>query len=220
MPDFLSFAERYFPYILKGAVVTLELTVLSLIISVAFGLIAAVCKLSGRFTISAAANVYIELVRGTPALLQLFVIYFGLTSYGVNLNSFTAAVLTLGFIGGAYLAEVFRAGIESVDRGQVEAAVSLGMRPGPVMRRIILPQALVLTLPPFTNFVIALVKDTSLASTILVTELLRKAQEIAAPSFDFFTLYGVAAVYYWVVCLVLSFNQNRLETRLSRYVAA
>ena len=126
MSELFAFAERYFPYILKGAIVTIELTVLSLLISIALGLIAAIGKLSGRRIASAAANVYIELIRGTPALLQLFVIYFGLTSYGVNLDSFTAAVLTLGFIGGAYLAEVFRAGIQSVDRGQVEAAVSLG----------------------------------------------------------------------------------------------
>lgn len=213
MPDFLSFAERYFPYILQGAVVTLELTILSLFISVTFGLIAAICKLSGRFVISSVANVYIELVRGTPALLQLFVIYFGLTSYGVNLDSFTAAVLTLGFIGGAYLAEVFRAGIESVDRGQVEAAVSLGMRPGPVMRRIILPQALVLTLPPFTNFVIALVKDTSLALTIAVPEIMYRSYDVASQTFRSMEVYAMAGIIYLGLCLPLSRLVKALERR-------
>jgi L-cystine transport system permease protein len=113
-----------------------------------------------------------------------------------------------------------RAAILAVPRGQWEAAMTVGMSRRTTLRRVVLPQASRIAVPPLSNTLISLVKDTSLCSTILVTELLRKAQEIAAPSFAYFTLYGVAAVYYWVVCLVLSFNQDRLETRLSRYVAA
>ena len=213
MSELFAFAERYFPYILKGATVTVELTVLSLLISIALGLIAAIGKLSGRRAASVAANIYIELIRGTPALLQLFVIYFGLTSYGVNLDSFTAAVLTLGFIGGAYLAEVFRAGIQSVDRGQVEAAVSLGMLPGSVMRRIVLPQALVLTLPPFTNFVIALVKDTSLALTIAVPEIMYRSYDVASQTFRSMEVYAMAGAIYLALCLPLSRLVKALERR-------
>ena len=115
MSNTVAFAQQYFPYIFKGTIVTIELTVVSLLISVVLGLIAAIAKLSGHRIAAGVANVYIELIRGTPALLQLFIIYFGLTSYGVSLDSFTAAVLTLGFIGGAYLAEVFRVVVESYD---------------------------------------------------------------------------------------------------------
>jgi polar amino acid transport system permease protein len=131
----------------------------------------------------------------------------------VNLNSFTAAVLTLGFIGGAYLAEVFRAGIESVDRGQVEAAVSLGMRPAPVMRRIVLPQALVLILPPFTNFVIALLKDTSLALTIAVPEIMYRSYDVASQTFRSMEVYTMAGAIYLAICLPLSRLVRALERR-------
>jgi His/Glu/Gln/Arg/opine family amino acid ABC transporter permease subunit len=213
MSDGIAFVERYFPYILKGAVVTIELTAISLLISIVLGLVAAIAKLSGYRVYSGAATLYIELIRGTPALLQLFVVYFGLTSYGVSLDSFTAAVLTLGFIGGAYLAEVFRAGIQSVDRGQVEAAVSLGMLPGTVMRRIVLPQALVLTLPPFTNFVIALVKDTSLALTIAVPEIMYRSYDVASQTFRSMEVYAMAGAIYLAVCLPLSRLVRALERR-------
>ena len=108
--------------------------------------------------------------------------------------------------------------ILAVPRGQWEAAMTVGMSRTTTLRRVVLPQAARIAVPPLSNTLISLVKDTSLASTILVTELLRKAQEIAAPSFQFFTLYGVAAVYYWVVSLGLSFGQTRLETRLSRHL--
>lgn len=215
MSQFLAFAGLYFPYILKGTIVTVELTALALLLSITLGLIAAIGKLSARRVAAAVANVYIELIRGTPALLQLFVIYFGLTSYGVSLNSFTAAVLTLGFIGGAYLAEVFRAGIQSVDRGQVEAAISLGMRPSPVMRRIVLPQALVLTLPPFTNFVISLLKDTSLALTIAVPEIMYRSYDVASQTFRSMEVYAMAGVIYLAMCLPLS----RLVKVLERHQA-
>jgi polar amino acid transport system permease protein len=213
MPDFLSFAERYFPYILKGAVVTLELTVLSMFISVAFGLIAAVCKLSGRFVISTVANVYIEVVRGTPALLQLFVIYFGLTSYGVSLDSFTAAVFTLGFIGGAYLAEVFRAGIESVDRGQVEAAVSLGMRPGPVMRRIVLPQALVLTVAALHQFRDRPGQGHLACAHHCCARIMYRSYDVASQTFRSMEVYAMAGIIYLALCLPLSRLVKALERR-------
>jgi polar amino acid transport system permease protein len=213
MSDFLTLAGRYFPYILQGTIVTVELTALSLVMSIVLGLAAAIGKLSGRRFAVWIANAYVELIRGTPALLQLFVIYFGLTSWGINLDSFTAAVITLGFIGGAYLAEVFRAGIESVDRGQVEAAVSLGMRPAPVMRRIVLPQALVLTLPPFTNFIIALIKDTSLALTIAVPEIMYRSYDVASQTFRSMEVYAMAGAIYLAICLPLSRLVKVLERR-------
>ena len=121
---------------------------------------------------------------------------------------------------GGYASEVVRAEILAVPAGQWEAAATVGMGYPTTLRRIVLPQATRVAVPPLSNTLIALVKDTSLASTIQVTELLRKAQEAAAPTYQFFALYSLAAVYYWVICLGLSFTQSRLETRLDRYVAA
>lgn len=120
---------------------------------------------------------------------------------------------------GGYAAEIIRSAILSIPKGQWEAAQTIGMGYTTSLRRIVLPQATRVAVPPLSNTLISLVKDTSLASTILVTELLRTAQVAAAPTFEFFALYGTAAVYYWIICLVLSFGQSRLEHRLERYVA-
>jgi ABC-type amino acid transport system permease subunit len=159
------------------------------------------------------AVVYIELIRATPALLQLFVVYFGLTAFDIRLDPFSAASLTLAVIGGAYAAEVFRAGIEAVDRGQYEAARSLGMPAALAMRRIILPQAAVLILPPFTNFVIAMVKDTSLALTIAVPEIMYRSYDAASQSFRSIEIYAMAGAIYVAICLPLSQLAQVLERR-------
>jgi His/Glu/Gln/Arg/opine family amino acid ABC transporter permease subunit len=213
MQDFFDLAARYFPYILGGARITLELTVLSLAISMVLGLGAAISKRSSHRIFRLPATLYIEVIRGTPALLQIFLVYFGLTSYGVQLAPFPAAVLTLGFMGGAYLAEIFRAGIESVDRGQVEAAISLGMKPVQVMRRIVLPQAMVVMLPPFTNFVIGLIKDTSLALTITVPDIMYRAYDAASQSFRSMQIYAMAGAIYLALCYPLSRLAKYLESK-------
>ncbi|MGJ4860394.1 amino acid ABC transporter permease [Labrys sp. KB_33_2] len=213
MADFLDLAQRYFPYILRGAVVTLELTVLSLVGSIILGLALALARMSPMRWLKVIAGIYIELVRATPALLQLFIIYFGLTSFDIRLGPFAAAALTLGLIGGAYAAEVFRAGIEAVDRGQYEAARSLGMPTPLAMRRIILPQAAVLILPPFTNFVIAMIKDTSLALTIAVPEIMYRSYDAASQSFRSLEIYVMAGVIYVAICLPLSQLAKALERR-------
>lgn len=213
MGDLLSLAERYFPYILKGTVITVQLTLGSLALAILLGLVGALCKLSNRRLLTWPANVYIEVIRGTPALLQIFVVYFGLASYGFKLEPFTAAAITLGVIGGAYVAEIFRAGIESVDRGQVEAATSLGMRPPVIMRRIVLPQAMVLILPPFTNFLIILIKDTSLALTISVPEIMYRAYDAASQSFRSLEIYAMAGAIYLLMCYPLSRLVRRLELK-------
>jgi polar amino acid transport system permease protein len=213
MTDFIALASRYFPYILRGAIVTIELTLVALAGSVAIGLIVAFARMSSNRWLKSPAVVYIELIRATPALLQLFIIYFGLTSFGVRLEPFTAAALTLSVIGGAYAAEVFRAGIEAVDKGQYEAARSLGMPAPLAMRRIILPQAAILILPPFTNFVIAMVKDTSLALTIAVPEIMYRSYDAASQSFRSLEIYAMAGVIYIVICLPLSQIAQIFERR-------
>ena len=198
---------------------TLPLTAISFVLGLVLALVVALLRLSPVGTLSALARAYVSLIRGTPLLLQLFIIYYGLPSMGVTIDPFPSAVIAFTLNVGGYASEVVRAAILAVPRGQWEAAATVGMGYPTTLRRIVLPQATRVAVPPLSNTLIALVKDTSLASTIQVTELLRKAQEVAAPTFEFFTLYGVAAVYYWVICLALSFTQSRLETRLDRYVA-
>ena len=158
------------------------------------------------------------MIRGTPLLVQLFIVFYALPQFGIVIDPFPSAVIAFSLNVGGYAAEVIRAAILSIPRGQWEAAQTIGMNYPTTLRRVILPQAARTAVPPLSNTLISLVKDTSLASTILVTELLRVAQLAAAPTFDFFALYGVAAIYYWVICVILSFFQGRLETRLGRYV--
>lgn len=206
--------------LLRGMVTgTLPLTAISFVIGLALALAAALMRLSSIKVVSWIARTYISIIRGTPLLLQLFIIYYGLPSLGVKFDPFPAAVIAFSLNVGGYAAEVIRAAILSIPKGQWEAASTIGMNYSTSLRRIVLPQAGRTAVPPLSNTLISLVKDTSLASTIQVTELLRVAQEQAAPTFQFFALYGVAAAYYWVVCLVLSAAQGRVEHRLNRYVA-
>jgi cystine transport system permease protein len=198
---------------------TIPLTLISFMLGLLVALLIALMRLSPVVAIAAPARFYVSVIRGTPLLLQLFIIYYGLPSIGATIDPFPSACLAFTLNVGGYASEVVRAAILSVPRGQWEAASTVGMNYPTALRRIILPQATRVAVPPLSNTLISLVKDTSLASTIQVTELLRKAQELAAPTYEFFTLYAVAAAYYWVICLALSFSQTRLETRLDRYVA-
>ena len=198
---------------------TIPLTAISFVIGLVIALVVALMRLSSIRVLSALARFYVSLIRGTPLLVQLFLIFYGLPALGLTFNSFTAAIIAFSLNVGGYAAEIIRAAILSVPRGQWEAAQTIGMGYSTTLRRIVLPQAARTAVPPLSNTLISLVKDTSLASVVLVTELLRVAQVAAAPTFKFFALYGVAALYYWVICLVLSFVQSRVETRLERFVA-
>ncbi|MFD0362355.1 amino acid ABC transporter permease [Nocardia sp. GCM10030253] len=198
---------------------TIPLTTISFVIGLAIALLVALARMSPVWPVQAAARFYISIIRGTPLLVQLFIVFYALPQFNIVLDPFPAAVIAFSLNVGGYAAEVVRAAILSVAAGQWEASQALGMSYPMMMRLIILPQASRIAVPPLSNTLISLVKDTSLASTILVTELLRTAQIAAAPTFDFFALYGVAALYYWVICLFLGFGQTRLETRLSRHVA-
>ncbi len=207
------------PMALAAIKATIPLTLISFVLGLAIALVIALMRLSSIALVSAIARVYVSLIRGTPLLVQLFLIFYGLPQIGLRFNPFTAAVIAFSLNVGGYAAEIIRSAILSIPRGQWEAAQTIGMGYTTSLRRIILPQASRVAVPPLSNTLISLVKDTSLASVVLVTELLRVAQNAAAPTFKFFALYGVAALYYWVICLVLSFVQGRLETRLERYVA-
>jgi polar amino acid transport system permease protein len=213
MSDYLQLVQTYFPYVAKGASITIQLTIVALLGSVALGLLTTFAKLANLRLLRIVASIYIELIRATPALLQLFIIYFGLTSFGLRLDPFTAASITLSLVGGAYAAEIFRAGIEAVDTGQFEAARSRGMSTPLAMRRIILPQAAVIVLPPFTNFVISMIKDTSLALTISVPEIMYRSYDASSQSYRSMAIYSMAAVLYLAICLPLSGFAKALEKR-------
>ncbi len=212
-------ADNLWPLAKAAITKTIPLTIISFAIGLVIALAVALARLSPNVVLTNLARFYISIIRGTPLLVQLFIVFFALPEFGVKIDPFPAAVIAFSLNVGGYAAEIIRSAIQSIPRGQWEAAETIGLNYVGALRRIILPQATRVAVPPLSNTLISLVKDTSLASTILVTELLRQAQIIAAPTFEFFALYGTAAVYYWVICLVLSFGQGRFERRLERYVA-
>ncbi len=197
---------------------TVPLALSSFAIGLVIALVVALARLSHNRLVSGLAAAYVSIIRGTPLLVQLFIIFYALPSLGLVINPFPSAVIAFSLNVGGYAAEAIRAAILAVPRGQWEAATTIGMGYPLTLRRVVLPQALRVAVPPLSNTFISLVKDTSLASSIMVTELLRRAQEIAAPSFQFLALYSLAAVVYWVICAVLSVGQHRLERHLNRYV--
>ena len=205
---------------IHGAITgTIPLALSSFAIGLVLALVLALMRLSRRRWLSSIARVYISIVRGTPLLVQLFVIFYGLPSLGVVIDPWPSAIVAFSINVGGYAAEVIRAAILSVPKGQWEAAYMVGMSHRRALTRIILPQAARVSVPPLSNTFISLVKDTSLASLILVTELFREAQQVAAFSLQFMALYLEAALLYWIICLVLSSGQGVLEKRLDRYVA-
>ncbi|MBW4095120.1 MAG: amino acid ABC transporter permease [Acidobacteria bacterium] len=206
--------------IISGAITgTIPLTLASFVLGLFLALVMALMRISTNKVLSTIARLYISVIRGTPLLVQLFVIFYGLPSIGVKLDPWPSAIIAFSLNVGGYAAEVIRAAILSVPKGQWEAAHMIGMPHVQSLVRIILPQAARVSVPPLSNTFISLVKDTSLASLILVTELFRQAQQVAAFSQEFMILYLEAAVVYWVICLVLSSAQSLLEKRLDRYVA-
>ena len=219
MVDWELFWSALGPIALGGLLGTIPLALASFALGLVIALVVALARISGIRLLSALARFYISIIRGTPLLVQLFVIFYGLPSVGVLLDPWPSAVIAFSLNVGGYAAEVIRAAILSVPKGQWEAGFTVGMSRGTSLRRIILPQAARVSVPPLSNTFISLVKDTSLASLILVTELFKEAQKVAAFSGDFMLIYIEAALVYWLICLVLSFAQTRIEKRLDRYVA-
>jgi len=197
---------------------TVPLALASFAIGLALALAVALMRLSRVRAASAVGRAYVSVIRGTPLLVQLYIVFYGLGSIGIKIDPWPSAILAFSLNVGGYAAEIIRASILSVPRGQWEAAHMIGMSRRQTLQRIILPQAARVSVPPLSNTFISLVKDTSLASTILVTELFRRAQEIAAFSSEFMLIYTEAAIVYWVLCLALSAGQSKLERRLDRYV--
>lgn len=211
--------SSFLPLIEATLQFTLPLSIISFIFGLALAVLTALARISTVTVLQIIARVYVSIIRGTPLLVQLFILFYGLPTLGVTIDPFPAAVIGFSLNVGAYASEVIRAAILSIPKGQWEAAGTIGMSYTQSLRRVILPQASRVSLPPLSNTFISLIKDTSLASLILVTEMFRVAQQIAATNYEFLLLYGQAALLYWVICFALSIVQGRLEHRFDRYVS-
>ncbi len=198
---------------------TIPLSFIAFVLGLVIAVLTALARISTIKVFQIIARVYVSIIRGTPLLVQLFILFYGLPTIGVVIDPFPAAVIGFSLNVGAYASEVIRAAILSIPKGQWEAANTIGMTYAQSLRRVILPQASRVSIPPLSNTFISLVKDTSLASLILVTEMFRVAQQIAATNYEFLLLYGQAALIYWLVCFLLSIGQGRLEHRFDRYVS-
>ena len=204
-----------FPRILiPGIKVTIPLTLLSFIFGCILALFLALVQIANVKGLKQFARFYIWVFRGTPLIVQLFIIFYGLPSIGIILDAFPSAVIAFALNLGAYNAEIFRSAIQAVPAGQTEAAYMIGLNYPQTMFRIVMPQACRIAFPPLFNSLIGLTKDTSLASSITVVELFTTAQQIAARNYEPFALYCEAAVIYLIICTVLTWIQNYFEKKL------
>lgn len=212
----IEHAREFLPILLQGAVVTVEVTLLSFVFSTVLGLVLALTRLSPIRALAWGGGALINLIRGLPIIVQLFYIYFVLPDIGIQLTAFQAGVIGLGIAYSPYQAENFRAGIEAVDPGQREAALAMGMGPALIMRRVILPQAFRIALPPYGNTLVMMLKDSSLVSTITVAEMTRAGQLIASSTFQNMTVYTLVALLYLVLSLPLVAGLKKLESHLRK----
>ncbi len=208
--------RRLLPFLGDGILVTFEVTVAAISMALVLGLITGLGRISRNRFVNVTASVYVEIVRGIPLLVQLFYIYYALGRF-VRVPDMLAAIIAMSFCYGAYMGEVFRAGIESIDKGQTEAARSLGFNRTQTMFYVILPQAWRTILPPVGNEFIALLKDTSLVSILAVADLLRRGREFASEKFLYFETYTLVAIIYLLITLFLSKMVSVMEERLSHY---
>jgi L-cystine transport system permease protein len=214
----LQLVVNSLPFLLQGAVYTVILSVGGMAFGLMIGFVLALMRLSGRRVLGWPALAYISFIRGTPLLVQLFLIYYGLAQFGLRFDPVPAAMIGFSLNIGGYTAEIIRAAIASIDRGQWEAAQSVGLNTRQTLRLVVLPQAARVAIAPLSNSFISLVKDTSLAATIQVPELFRQAQLITARTFEIFAMYLATAVIYWLLSTVLAYAQGRLEVRANRHV--
>lgn len=203
----------FLPSLLKGAYVTIQLTILSLIIGLVIGLILALFKLSNLKILRIFSAIYISAFRGTPLLVQLMIIYFALPQIGLKFTAFESAIIGLSLNEAAYMAEIFRGGIQAVPKGQTEAAKAIGMNSFRTFQRIVFPQAIRIALPPMGNSAIILLKNTSLAAVITVGELMHRGELLADTTFRTLEIYTMVAVIYWVLHYPLTLFVKYLEKR-------
>ncbi|REE91319.1 cystine transport system permease protein [Paenibacillus taihuensis] len=211
------FTDSFLPLLHAGVAFTVPLTLISFVLGLLLALVTALVRLSDIPVLSWIARFYVWIIRGTPLIVQLFIIFYGLPSLGILINAFPAAVIGFTLSVGAYGSEIIRAAIISIPRGQWEAAYSLGQTRLQALRRIILPQAARVSVPPLSNSFISLVKDTSLAATVTVIELFAKGQQIVAATYEPMLIYCEVALIYLILCTVLAVLQRRLERYYERF---
>lgn len=216
MSSFFEYVGQCMPQLTMGLKLTLQMTILSLVLAVIVGMITCLFSISKVKPLNWISGIYLSLIRGTPLMVQAFFIYFGITgALGIRITSFSAAILVLCLNAGAYLSEIFRSGIAAVNKGQMEAARSLGLPYGVAMRKIILPQAIRIVIPSVLNQFIITLKDTSILSVIGCGELMRQGQLIVARNYESFKTYAIVAVMYYVVVIVLTKVFQMVERRLN-----
>ncbi|WKY47409.1 amino acid ABC transporter permease [Eubacteriaceae bacterium ES3] len=212
--SFFSTVIEFAPKFLPGVALTLELAFFSILFGMIIGLFVTMMKMSRFKFFKKCMNVYITIIRGTPLLLQLYFIFYGLPGLGIMIDSFPSAVIGLALHNGAYISEIFRGAIESIDYGQNEAARSLGMTKLQATRRVILPQAFKRSIPALGNQFIIAIKDSSLASVITIAETMLLARQFGAATFNVFPIYFTAGVYYLVITMGLTKILAQLELKL------
>lgn len=203
-------------FLKDGIYVTFQVTFSSILLAIVIGFFTGLGRLSKIWIVNILASTYVEIVRGIPLLVQLFYLYYALGKF-IQVPDKMAAIIAMSICYGAYMGEVFRAGIDSIDKGQTEAARSLGFNSAQTMMYVILPQAWRTILPPVGNEFIALLKDTSLVSILGVADLLRRGREYASTSFDYFETYTMVAVVYLIITLILSKLVSIMEERLGQH---
>jgi polar amino acid transport system permease protein len=212
----VAWIGRWGPFIVGGAGTTILVCVTSIIFAVILATIGALGRLSASPIIYGVASFYVSFVRGTPLLVQIYFIYFALPYLGIIIDAVPAGIMALAFNYGAYMTEIFRAGIQAVPRGQREAAQALGMPERLIMRRVVLPQATRIVIPAIGNEFIAMIKDSALVSIIGVQEVLWRAETSGRPALNILEGFIIAATIYWILTIIFSFFQERLERRMSR----
>jgi len=204
----------YIPMFMQGLLVTFEISIASELLGIVIGLIAGLARLSHRRVVQAIAIAYIDFFRGVPLLVTLVWIYYGVALLlNINISAFAAGVFGLGITLGAFLAEVFRSGVQAIARGQTEAAYSLGLSRWQTMRTVVLPQALRIIFPPLANSFIGILKDSSLVAILSVTDLMRVGMIVASDTFRAFEAYTFVAVIYYIVTFITARAVTRIEKR-------
>ena len=223
----LNAAKQAFLPMLEGLVkYSIPITIVTFVLGLILALVTALMRISSSKVLKGIARFYVSIIRGTPMIVQLFIIFYGIPEIGrlatgnadnqLTLSPVIAAIIGLSLNVGAYASEILRGGIMSIPKGQTEAAYSIGMNYKQTVQRIILPQAIRVSVPALGNTFLSLIKDTSLLGFILVAEMFRKAQEVASTTYEFLTIYLLVAILYWIVCFIISIVQSYYESYIER----
>ncbi|NVK73810.1 amino acid ABC transporter permease [Marinomonas sp. CT5] len=214
MYDFILRSQEYLPILTNGLWLTVSVTLLSLVLATFLGLLWALLRTSGISILATPTKVFVEFIRGIPILVVLFYLYFVMPEIGIDLSAFQAGVIGLAITYSCYIGETFRAGINGVDKGQIEAGKSLGMKRPLLMRRVVLPQAFKIVVPPYANNLVMLLKDSSQVSVISVAELTMQGKMLSSTTFDNLTVFTLVALLYLCLTIPLNLVMGRVEKRV------